>query len=162
MNLIDIRLVGTQILGFLVLLWALRQWAWGPVLRALEQRRQGIAGEYAEAERRRNEADQLKAKYDQELRGLEAQARARLQEGIAEGQRIAGEIKAQAQREAQERLQRAEDEVARERDKAREQLKQQVVGLSIRTAEKILREKLDDPAQRKLAAEFIDEVGALR
>ena len=162
MNLIDIRLVGTQILGFLVLLWALRLWAWGPVLRALEQRRQGIAGEYAEAERRRNEADQLKAKYDQELRGLEAQARARLQEGIAEGQRIAGEIKAQAQREAQERLQRAEDEVARERDKAREQLKQQVVGLSIRTAEKILREKLDDPAQRKLAAEFIDEVGALR
>ena len=33
--------------------------------------------------------------------------------------------------------------------------------LSIRTAEKILRAKLDDPAQRKLAGEFIDQVGAL-
>ena len=39
MNLIDIRLVGTQILGFLVLLWALRKWAWGPVLAGLETRR---------------------------------------------------------------------------------------------------------------------------
>ena len=56
----------------------------------------------------------------------------------------------------------AVDEVNREREKAKELLKQQVVDLSIRTAEKILRTKLDDPAQRKLAGEFIDEVGSLR
>ena len=37
-------------------------------------------------------------------------------------------------------------------------LKQQVAVLSIRTAEKILREKLDDPAQRRLVERFIDEV----
>ena len=36
MNLIDIRLVGTQILGFLVLLWAMRKWAWGPMVGILE------------------------------------------------------------------------------------------------------------------------------
>ncbi|HTR97737.1 MAG TPA: F0F1 ATP synthase subunit B [Candidatus Acidoferrales bacterium] len=162
MNLIDIRLVGTQILGFLLLLWGLRKWAWGPVLHGLEQRRQGIAGQFADAERRKAEAEQLKAKYEADLRTVEAHARARLQEAIAEGQRVAGEIKAQAQQEAQERLKRAEDEVVRERDKARELLKEQVVGLSIRTAEKILRTKLDDPAQRRLAGEFIDQVGALR
>ena len=39
-------------------------------------------------------------------------------------------------------------------------LKQQVAVLSIRTAEKILREKLDDPAQRRLVERFIDEVDA--
>ena len=54
------------------------------------------------------------------------------------------------------------DLVIEEGEKAKEALKQQVVALSIRTAEKILRQKLDDPAQRKLAGEFIDEVGALR
>lgn len=162
MNLIDIRLVGTQILGFLVLLWALRKWAWGPVLAGLEARRQKIAGEFAEAERRQHEADQLKLKYEQDLRGIDAQARQRLQEAIAQGQTVAAEIKAQAQTDAQARLHRAEDEVAREREKAKEILKEQVISLSMRTAEKILRAKLDDPAQRKLAGEFIDEVGALR
>jgi F-type H+-transporting ATPase subunit b len=162
MNLIDIRLVGTQILGFLVLLWALKKWAWGPVLHALEQRRQHIAGDFAEAERRQKDADQLKAKYEQELRGIEVQARQRIQEAIGEGQKVAEEIKAQAQLDAQERLRRAGEEVALERDKAKELIKAQVIGLSIRTAEKILRTRLDDPAQRKLAGEFIDEVGSLR
>ena len=76
--------------------------------------------------------------------------------------KVAEEIKAQAQTDAQARLQRAQEEVEREREKAKEHVKQQIVSLSIRTAEKILRTKLDDPAQRKLAGEFIDEVGALR
>ena len=48
MNLIDIRMVGTQILGFLLLLWGLRKWAWGPLTAQLEARRQKIAAEFAE------------------------------------------------------------------------------------------------------------------
>lgn len=162
MNLIDIRMVGTQILGFLLLLWGMSKWVWGPLTAQLEARRQKIAGEFAEAERRQQAADVLKAKHEQELRGIEAQARARLQEAVAEGQKVAAEIREQAQKEAQDRLARAEDEMAREREKAKELLKEQVISLSLSTAEKILRTKLDGPAQRKLAAEFIDEVGALR
>ncbi len=162
MNLIDIRMVGTQILGFLLLLWGLSKWAWGPLTAQLEARRQKIAGEFSEAERRQKEADALKAKLEQDLRGIDAQARARLQEAVAEGQKVAAEMRAQAQQEAQDRLARAEDEMMREREKSKELLKEQVIGLSLRTAEKILRTKLDDPAHRKLAAEFIDEVGAIK
>ena len=162
MNLVDIRLVVTQILGFLVMVWALRRWAWGPLLAVLEARREKIAGEFREADRLKAEALGLKAKYDADLKGIDAQARLRLQEAVAEGQRVAAEIKAQAQKDAAVRLERAADEIAREREKAKEILKQQVIGLSLRTAEKILRQKLDDPAQRRLAGEFIDEVGALR
>jgi len=162
MNLIDIRMVGTQILGFLLLLWGLSKWAWGPLMAQLEKRRQKIAGEFAEAERRQLAADALKAKLEQDLRGIDAQARAKLQEAVSEGQKVAGEIRAQAQKEAQDRMARAEDEMMREREKAKELLKEQVIGLSIATAEKILKAKLDDPAQRKLAGQFIDEVGALR
>ncbi len=162
MNLIDIRMVGTQILGFLLLLWGLSKWAWGPLTAQLEARRQKIAGEFAEADRRKGEADALKLKLEQELRGIESQARARLQESVLEGQKVAAEMRVQAQTEAQDRLARAADEIAREREKAKEMLKEQVINLSLRTAEKILRTKLDDPAQRKLAGEFIDEVGAIR
>ena len=162
MNLIDIKLVGTQILGFLILIWALRQWAWGPILRQLEARRQKIAGEFAEAERRQLAADAAKARLEQELRTIDAQARAKLQESVAEGQKVASEIRAQAQKEAQDRLGRAADEIAREREKAKELLKEQVIALSMRTAEKILKSRIDDAAQRKLADEFIDEVGAIR
>ena len=162
MNLIDIRMVGTQILGFLLLLWGLSKWAWGPLTAQLEARRQKIADEFSEAERRQQSADAMKARLEVELRGIDAQARAKLQESVAEGQKVAAEMRTQAQKEAQDRLARAADEIMREREKAKELLKEQVIGLSLRTAEKILRAKLDDPAQRRLAGEFIDEVGALK
>jgi len=161
-KLIDPKLVLTQILGFLVMVWILGRFAWGPIVQGLEARRQKIADDFAEADRRRHEADQLKAKYEQDLRGIDAQARQKIQEAIVEGQKVAEEIKLQAQADAQARLKRAEEEVAVERDKAKGVIREQIVSLSIRTAEKILRAKLDDPAQRKLAGEFIDEVGTLR
>ena len=162
MNLIDIRMVGTQILGFLLLLWGLSKWAWGPLTKQLEARRQKIAGEFAEAERRQIAADQLKAKLEQDLRGIDAKAREKLQEAVSEGQKVAGEIRAQAHTEAQARIARAEEEMMREREKAKELLKEQVIALSLATAEKILKSELDEPAHRKLAGQFIDEVGALR
>ena len=52
MNLIDIRLVLTQIIGFLLMVWALRRWAWGPLIAVLEARRAKIAGDFASALRR--------------------------------------------------------------------------------------------------------------
>ena len=161
-GLIDIQLVLTQILGFVLFVWIMSRFAWKPILAMLEARRAKIAGDFAEAERRKGEADQLKAKYDLELRNIDAISRQKLQEAVAVGQNIAAEIKSQAQAEAQARLQRAEDEVMREREKAKELIKEQVISLSLRTAEKLLRTKMDDPAQRKLAGEFIDEVSAQR
>jgi F-type H+-transporting ATPase subunit b len=162
MNLIDIRLVITQILGFLVLVWALRKWAFGPLVGVLEARRQKIAGEFQEADRLKDEANQLRGRYEQELRGIEARARQRLQEAVAEGQKVAAEIKAQAQTDAVARVARADEEMAREREKAKGILKEHGITLAMRAAEKVLREKLDDATQRKLVGEFIDEVGARR
>jgi F-type H+-transporting ATPase subunit b len=161
-GLIDIKQVATQILGFLILLWGLRKWAWGPVLAMLEARRKKIAGEFEEAERRKAEALALKTRYEQDLRGIEAQARERIQQAVLEGQKVAAEIRSQAQAEAQQRIARAEEEIAHEHHRAKQALKEQIVSLAVRSAEKILRRNLDDPTQRKLASDFIDEVGAPR
>lgn len=162
MNLIDWKLVLTQILGFLLMLWVLRKYAWGPVLELLEERRKAIAGEFQEAERRKAAADEARAGYEQKIAEIERTARVKLQEAVAEGHKVAGEIRAQAQKDAHERIERAEHEILREREKAKELLKERMIDLSMRSAEKILRQKLDGASQRKLVGEFIDEVGAQR
>jgi F-type H+-transporting ATPase subunit b len=162
MNLVDIPQVATQILGFLLMVWILRRYAWGPLLGMLEARREKIAGDFREADRLKGEAMDLKAKYDAEIRTIDAQARQKIMEAVTEGQRVAAEIKAQAQRDAATRLERAADEIERDREKAKEIVKGQIIDLTLRAAEKILRQKLDDPNQRKLIGEFIDEVGAAR
>ena len=162
MDLIDFRLVFTQILGFLILLWALNKWAFGPLLGMLEARRAKIAAEFAAAEHAQALAHEEKRHYEQELRGIDAKARQRLTEAVAEGQKVGAEIRQQAQAEAVRRLERAQDDIARESEKAKERIKQQVIDLALLSGEKILRQKLDDPAQRRLAGEFVDEVEALR
>ena len=162
MNLIDYRLVITQIAGFLILLWALQKWAFGPLRAVLEARRAKIAGEFAAAERAQALANEQKSRFEQELRGIEARARQRLTEAVAEGQKVGAEIRQQANAEAARRLERAQDDIARENENSKERIKERMIDLALRSAEKILRQKLDDPAQRRLAGEFIDEVEAIR
>ncbi len=159
---LKLDLVLTQILGFVLFVALLRRWAWGPVMNLLEERRDRIRRDLEAAERSKREAEELRLKYEQDLRGIDAKARVKMQEAIAEGQVVAGEIKQQAHAEADARLERASHEIAREHEKAKELLKEQVAHLSILTAEKILRTQLDDANQRRLVRTYIDEVAELK
>ena len=161
-SLIDIKQVLTQIVGFLIFLFLIRKFAWGPVLQTLEDRKAKIAGDLADAERRKQEAAELRARLEQELRGIDQQARVKIAEAVAEGEKLASEIKVDAQAQARARLERAEAEIAGERAKAQKALLEDMARLAVGGAEKILRKKLDEGEQRRLIGEFIAEAGELR
>ena len=162
MELLDLRLLGTQIVGFLLVLWILGKYAWPKVLGFIEERQHKIETDLQHAELDREEAAQLKGDLDKELRNIEAKARARIQSAVAEGQKIATEVKANAQQEASDRLARVAGEIDREREKASEALKKDIVDLALGTTEKILRQKLDTKTRERLVDEFIDEVNVSR
>ena len=161
-SLIDIKQVLTQIVGFLIFLFLIRKFAWGPVLQTLEDRKAKIAGDLADAERKKGEAAELRAKLEAELRNIDQQARVKIQEAAAEGQKLAAEIKADAQAEARARLDRADAEIVSERAKAQKSLHEDMARLAVGGAERILRKKLDETEQRRLIGEFIAEAGELR
>lgn len=162
MELIDVRQLATQAIGFLLVLWVLGKYAWPKVLGFLEERQHKIRTDLQHAEFERAEAARLKAELDQELRAIEAKARQRIQEAVTEGQRVAADIKASAQKDATGRLQRVTDEITRERAKAAVALKEDLVHMAISASEMILREKLDAKTERRLAEEFIAQAGASR
>ncbi len=161
-SLIDWKQVATQIVGFLIFLWLVRKYAWGPILGTLEARRQKIEGDLADADAKKRDAAELRAKLDAELRNIEQQARARIQEAVNDGQRIAADIKADAQSEARARLERAESEIEGERAKAQKSLRDGVAVLAVAGAERILRKKIDEGEQRRLIDEFLGEVKEIR
>jgi F-type H+-transporting ATPase subunit b len=161
-SLIDIKQVLTQIVGFLIFLFLIRRFAWGPVLQTLEARQAKIAGDLADADKRKQEAAELRGRLEQELRGIDQQARQKIQEAVAEGQKVAAEIKADAQAQARARLDRAEAEIEAERAKAQKALHEDMARLAVGGAERILRKKLDEAEQRRLIGEFIAEAGELR
>jgi F-type H+-transporting ATPase subunit b len=161
-SLIDIKQVLTQLVGFLIFLFLLRVYAWKPVLDMLEARKAKIAGDLAEAEQKKQEAMALRTKLDQELRVIDQQARQKIQEAVTEAQKMAGDIRADAQAQARARLERAEKEIEAERAKAQKALLEDMARLAVGGAERILRKKLDEPEQRRLIGEFIAEAGDLR
>jgi F-type H+-transporting ATPase subunit b len=157
-KLIDWQLLVTHVVAFLLVLVLLRRFAWGPVLRFLEQRRARIRAEFDEAESRQKEAAALKLEYETHLKQIEVESRARLQEAIAEGHAAAERIRERAQEERRLRLVRAEGEVAQLTDAARETLRRRTVEVALQAAEMAIRREMDDPTHRRLIEGFIDEL----
>jgi len=152
------REVATHAVAFTAAVLVLRRFAWKPILNLLDERRERISEEFRSIDRGKEEAAKLKEEYEMQLKAIDAQARAKIQEAVSDGQRVSGEIKEAARRESREILQRAREDVELEKDKAEVALKEDMVRMALSAAEKAIREKLDEKTHRRLIAEAIDEM----
>ncbi len=148
----------THALGFLLMLWVLKKFAWGPILNILEERRQRIEGDFKEIDEKNAEADKLKAVYEDKLKNIEAERRQKIAEGVNEANKLASHIKMDAQEEARNIIARTNEQLDRDVAKAKVQLKEEMVSITLAAAEKILQEKLDEKKERELISRFIDTV----
>lgn len=147
-----------QVVSFLLLLALLRIFAWKNLLKMLDDRRERIASEFKRIEEAQSAVEKLKADYDKRLAGIEAEARAKIQEAVAEGKKVSQEIREGARQEARAILGKAQENIEIEVSKAKQELKQKVVELTLGTTEKLLKEKITDEKDRKLASDFLDEL----
>lgn len=155
---LNLGIIVTQIIGFLIALWILKALAWKPLLKMLADRRNRIAGDIDQAEKIKADAAKLLDDYRAKLRDIDNEARTRVQEAVSEGGRIAAEIKEQARDESRQILARSREELARDVAKARVQLRDDVVSMAVKAAEKIISVRLDEVEQRRLLEDFLKEV----
>lgn len=148
----------THAVGFLITVWLLKRFAWGPLLAIMEERRKKIADEFEAIDQEKNFVAGMRADYEAKLKQIESERRQKLVEAVNEGKKIAEDIKAQAREEARQIAHKAKDDLEREVAKARVQLKEEMVSITMTAAEKILHEKLDDAKHRQLIGRFIDGV----
>jgi F-type H+-transporting ATPase subunit b len=156
------REVATHVVAFTGAVLLLRRFAWKPLLGVLEDRRERIVSEFEGIERGKGANEKLRIQYEQQLRTIDAQARSRLQEAVSEGQKVAAEIKEQARSESRDLMQRAQEEIEREKDKAEVALKEDMVGMAMVAAEKVIRQKLDPATHKKLISDAIEEMTRMR
>jgi F-type H+-transporting ATPase subunit b len=146
------------VIMFTIVVFVLRRFAFGRIQRLIDQRRERIRDALDAADKAREEA--------RELRELTARER---EEARAERDRILEDTRRQAQqqfersrREAEEDLKRRLEENQRtleaENRKLREQIRRDVVELTLLAAEKVTGKALDADDQRRLIDETIEEV----
>jgi F-type H+-transporting ATPase subunit b len=158
---VEIRVILTQIAGFLIVLWVLRKFAWGPILHLLEERREKIRGSFHDIETQKKEVQELKVQYEAELKKIDAMARQRINEVLAEAQKMAAEIESQARDRSRAELDKLKEDIEREYQAARVRLKEDIVNVAMTASEKLVREKLDKNRQRQLVDEFLKDVGSV-
>lgn len=157
MNIVWQQLV-THALGFLLVVWLLKKYAWGPLMAMIDERREKIVSDFREIELQKQDVAQQKGAYEDKLKAIEQERREKLIEGVNEGQKIAAELKSKAHSEAKEIIVRAKAETQRELAKAKVQLKNDMVDLTLAATEKILRERLTAEKDRELVSGYIEEL----
>jgi F-type H+-transporting ATPase subunit b len=150
------------IVTFLIVFWALRRFAFGPIQGIIDKRRDTIRQALDEADKAREEARQLR----ESVREEREEAKAEREELLEETRRQAQEQARRARDEAGEDLQRRLEENAKaveaENRKFREEIRRDVVELTLLASEKVTRKTLDEQDQRRLIDETIDELDAER
>jgi F-type H+-transporting ATPase subunit b len=150
----------TQVVGFLIVLWLLRKYAWGKLLAFTEQRRETIANEFANIEKAKTGVDGLRKKFEDELAGIETTRRARVQEAVHDANQIASEIRDEARRDAVAMRVKATEDISLDMDKANVAFRDTMVNAVITATEKLIHARLDDAQHKKLINEYLDEIGS--
>ncbi len=159
---VQLPVVLTQIVGFLLLFWILKKYAWKPILGMLEERRQKIADEFQKIEETQADVNKLKEDFEAQVRKLDQIARDKETAAIAEGQKIAQEIQVKAREEAKEIIEKAKENINLEITKAKVELRNQIVAFTLQATEIIIKEDIDDAKHRDKINSLIDEVGSLK
>jgi F-type H+-transporting ATPase subunit b len=152
------KLVLTQLVAFLIVLWVLRKYAWGKLLGLLEERREHIASEFESIEQGKADVDGLREKYEKELSEIETTARARIQEAVSEANDLATGIKEEARKDAVALRVKTNQDIEQELDKANVDLRDRMVNAVIVATEKLIKERLDSDKHKQLISNFLDEV----
>ncbi|MDI6813602.1 MAG: F0F1 ATP synthase subunit B [Desulfitobacteriaceae bacterium] len=150
-----------QVLSFLVLVWVVSKFAWTPLMNVMEKRRQGIEETLAQAAKERQQAEQIKREYQEEMKKARQEAQELISRASKVGEERAVEILAGAREEAEKLKVSALADIQRERDRAIADVKAQVADLSVAVAERLIHQKLDYVGQEQLIEQFIQEVGEM-
>lgn len=151
-----------QIVDFIILLIFLRLVVYKPLVRLLEARSEGVASNIAAAEQERQEAEQLKAGYEAEMRNAREQTQEIIQKATKAGEDQAAEIVSNAKNEAERLKEQALAEIEREKQRAVTELREQVATLSVLVAGKIINKSMTEGIQRSMIKDFIKEAGELQ
>ncbi len=147
------------LLNTLTIFFVARKFLFQPVMKIIEERQKGIDDLYDAAGQDRLRAEQLRSRYEDKLAAAQQTGDRLVKEATARAQAREEEILRQANNQADAILRKAEADIAREKKKAINEAKNEIAGLAMDIAGKVVGRSLDSDDQAKLVQQFIDRLG---
>ena len=147
------------LLNTLAIFFVAKKFLIGPVLKIITDRQQEIDGMYQEAGNAKANAEAMQAEYQMKLSSAHATSERIVKEAVARGQAREEEILRQANAEASAIMNKAAADIAMEKKKAINDAKDEISGISMAIAGKVVGRELTGADQSDLIDRFIEELG---
>jgi F-type H+-transporting ATPase subunit b len=146
------------IVAFLITLFVLKRYAFGPIQKMIDERRERIQRSIQDAEEARDEARKLL----EEHRALIGEARSQAEEILGEARKVADaqrqRVRDETEADRQRRLEETRRQIEAETQRALEQIRAEVAELTLAATAKVTGKVLDDADHRRLIEDAISEL----
>lgn len=146
------------IITFLVLVTLLAKFAWRPLLEALERRQAEIRKSLDDAQQARQALERAHEESADAIRNARGEADSIITRTRADAERLKEELKQQARTEAAGLVQTAQRQIQVETERARQQLRQEAIDLSVMIASKIISRSVSKEDNQRLIDETIRQI----
>ena len=147
------------LLNFLAVFFVGKHFLWGPVTKMVQERQKEIDDLYQDAGEAKEQAQAMQKEYQQKLSDAHATSEQIVRDAVSRGQAREDEIIRQANANASAMLDKAVADIALEKKKAINDAKDEIAGIALEIAGKVVGRQLSDADQVKLVDQFIDELG---
>ena len=148
-----------QILNLFIQMYLIKRFLFKPIKEVLEKRRALADQEIREDREAKEEADGLKVQYEEGLANARVEAAQIVQSAQKEAQLKADETVRQAQEQAAGIRRKAEADIAQEKKKAINEVKDEIGGIAMDIAGKVVEKEINEADHKNLIDEFIKNVG---
>ena len=144
-----------QMLNFFILVWILARFAYKPLVSMMQERKERIAKDLADAQAARNEAEQFKADYAAQIANARQEAQQIVEKAVQQAEATTREQLAAAREQIEREKERARQDIVNERDRAMNNLRNEVISLSVAMAAKVVAKDMDSETNTKLIEDAI-------
>lgn len=143
---------------FILFLFLLKKFAWGPLLNALDERERNIQESLDAAEKAMKRAEEISQKNEEIIREAEVSAQRVRRQAKEEAEQIRADIVEKARQEAERIKEQTLGTIEQEKKKALLELRDQVADLAIQATTAILNAEIDQRKNKKLVDDFIKDL----
>lgn len=154
---INATLLG-ELIAFIVFVLFCMKYVWPPIIGAIEERQKKIADGLAASERAETDLQLAQEKATEQLKDAKAQAAEIIEQAKKRGSQIVDEETQRGHQEREKIIAQGQAEIEAERNRAKEELRQQVAALAVAGAEKILARQIDADAQSDIVEKLVSEL----
>ncbi len=147
-----------QMLTFAVLVWFINRFLWDPMTKMMEDRKKRIADGLAAAERGKHEQELAEKHAKEVIHEAKQQAAEIISQAQKRAAEIVDEAKGNARTEGERLLTAANAEIQQEVNRAKEQLRGQVVSLAVAGAGRVLNREIDTKAHDELLKDLVAQI----